>query len=113
VSLFQKALSIIYTSSPGFQYEIETLIEKILPYDVDTALHNSASFQTAIGHMLMSYPEDIEQPELLVLEAILHEFSHTKMHLIMMSDDICLHLDGAIYYSPYRRDMREIQGIFL
>ena len=58
----------------------------------------------------MSYPIDIDSPEIAVLEAILHEYNHNKINLIMQTEKLILSDMREQYYSPYRPDPRQTGG---
>ncbi len=111
--LFNKSFSILEKVSPGFMSEINNVIHKIIPFDVSSWVHNSGSFSDAIGHLLMSYPEDMDLPELALLEAILHEYNHNKLYIIMQTETLIQNDYKQIYYSPYRPDARHIHWIYL
>ncbi len=111
--LFEKAFSIVRSVSPGFLAEIDLLIRKIIPFDVSYQVHNSGSYKDAIGHLLMSYPTGIDNPELVLLEAILHEYNHNKLNLILQTERLLFNDYSEKYYSPYRPDARHIHGVYL
>lgn len=111
--LFEKAFSIVRSVSPGFMTEIGLLIRKIIPFDVSYQVHNSGSYKDAIGHLLMSYPTGIDNPELALLEAIIHEYNHNKLNLILQTERLLFNDYSEKYYSPYRPDARHIHGIYL
>jgi HEXXH motif-containing protein len=70
--------------------EIGSLLYAIIPFDVSQRKHNSGSYSDAVGHIVMSYPEDVEMPELVILEAIIHEYNHNKYNLIAQTDAVIL-----------------------
>ncbi len=111
--LFARAFNILSQVSPGFMTEIDAMIRKIIPFDVSYRVHNSGSYSDVIGHLLMSYPTGIDGPELVLLEAILHEYNHNKINLIMQTETLILSDRRELYYSPYRPDARHIHGIYL
>ena len=113
LDLYAEAFSLLRRASPDFAHELDRMIHKIIPLGVTKSMHNSASYSTCIGHLYMSYPVEIEMPELAVLEAIIHESNHNKLNLIMKSDPLILNTREEIYYSPYRPDARHIYGIYL
>ncbi len=76
-------------------------------------VHNSGSYSDVIGHLLMSYPIGMDNPEFALLEAILHEYNHNKLNLILQTESLILNDRKEIYYSPYRPDARHIHGIYL
>jgi HEXXH motif-containing protein len=89
------------------------MIKKIIPMGISISKHNSASYSSCIGHLYMSYPVDMEHPELAILEASIHELNHNKLNLIMKHDPLILNTREEAYYSPYRPDARHIHGIYL
>jgi hypothetical protein len=111
--LFARSFDILQRVSPGFMREIDSVIRKIIPFDVSHKMHNSGSYSDVIGHLLMSYPTGMDYPELALLEAILHEYNHNKLNMIMQTETLILSDRREIYYSPYRPDARHIHGIYL
>lgn len=89
------------------------LINKIIPLGTAKNVHNSASYKECIGHLYLGYEITSEFPEILNLEAIIHEFSHNKLNLIMHFDPIILNAYEEKYYSAIRPDARPISGVFL
>ena len=75
-------------------------------------MHNSGSYSNAIGCLLMSYPVEVDNPEFVLIEAIIHEYNHNKLHLINQNEKLVLSDKREIYYSPYRPDARHLQGIY-
>lgn len=61
----------------------------------------------------MSYPADIDHPEYSILEALLHEYNHNKLNLILQTETLVLNDWQENYYSPYRPDARHIHGVYL
>lgn len=112
-SLFAQSFDIVRRVSPWFMNEIEQIIRKIIPFDVSYGVHNSGSYFDFIGHLVMSYPTSLDNPELALLEAILHEYNHNKLNLILQTKTLILNDRREIYYSPYRPDARHIHGIYL
>jgi len=111
--LYGQAFSILSRLSPWFMSEVNMLLRKIIPYWVSNRVHNSWSYTDAIGHILMSYPTGMDHPEIALLEAILHEYNHNKINLIMQTEELVLNDRREQYYSPYRPDPRHIHGIYL
>ena len=112
-NLFQKSFSIVQSVSPGFMDEINLMIRKIIPFGVSYQVQNSGSYKDVIGHLLMSYPTGVDSPELSLLEAILHEYNHNKLNLILQTERLILNDYTEKYYSPYRPDARHIHGVYL
>jgi HEXXH motif-containing protein len=111
--LFEESFSIVKRVSPGFMSELDRLLRKVIPFGISRGAHNSGSYSDVIGHVAMSYPIEIESPEIAVLEAILHEYNHNKINLVMQTETLILSDMREIYYSPYRPDARHIHGIYL
>ena len=111
--LFAQSFDIVRRVSPWFMGEIDLIIRKVIPLDVSYGVHNSGSYSDFIGHLVMSYPTGIDHPELALLEAILHEYNHNKLNLILQTKNLILNDHREIYYSPYRPDARHIQWIYL
>lgn len=112
-TLFGQSFDILKKVSPGFMSEIDEVIRKIIPFGVSYQVHNSGSYPDNIGHLMMSYPIWAEFPELILLEAILHEYNHNKLNLILQTEPLILNDRREMYYSPYRPDARHIYGIYL
>jgi HEXXH motif-containing protein len=111
--MFASSFSILAKVSPGYVDEINKIIRKIIPFDVSYKVHNSGSYSDVIGHLIMSYPTGMDQPELALLEAILHEYNHNKLNIILQTESLVLNDRSEKYYSPYRPDARHIHGIYL
>lgn len=113
ITLYKESFSILKTSSPWFCNELSWIINKIIPMDVSIRVHNSCSYDRCIWHLYLSYPLEIDVPELAVLEALIHESNHNKLNLILKQDPLVLNGRETKYYSPYRPDARHIHGIYL
>ena len=111
--LYGKSFSIIKKVAPWFFHEMQEILSKIVPFGISKGSHNSCSYPTIIGVIYASYPVEYDEPEIAVLEALIHEYNHNKIHLIMRVDQLILNDKQTIYYSPYRPDARHIQGIYL
>ena len=71
--------------------------------------HMSCTSDQFFGSILLSRGN-----EFLIAEALVHEYSHNILNMIIKSGDI---FDGPppmdeIYYSPWREDARHISGVF-
>ena len=47
-----------------------------------------------------------------MLEAIVHEFHHTELYMLMASREVLRENEKRLYYSPWRDDARTIFGLF-
>ena len=111
--LFSQTFDVLRKTSPGFYEEIHFLLKKILPFWVSNETHNSGSYSNAIGHITMSYPDGVDSPEIVILEALIHEYNHNKINLILQHEVLLLNDYSEIYYSPFRPDPRTIHGVYL
>lgn len=111
--LFSRVFLILKQVSPWFFAEVNWLLRKILPFGLTYGTHNSWSYSNAIWHITMSYPLAIDSPEIVLLEALIHEYNHNKINLILQSEILLRDDFRELYYSPYRPDPRSIHGIYL
>ena len=95
---------------PEMEFTISTLIRTVhvinSPYP---DRHMSCTSDQFFGSILLSRGN-----EFLIAEALVHEYSHNILNMIIKSGDI---FDGSppmdeIYYSPWREDARHISGVF-
>ena len=113
IDVYSKTFKLLKTVDEGFYDELNTIIQKIIPLWTTYNVHNSASHKPCIGHLYMWYSLWVDQPELSNLEAIIHESSHNKLHLLFQFDDIILNSMEENYYSPFRPDARHVKWVFL
>lgn len=101
----------------GIYDELNFIIQKIIPLWTSTNVHNSASYQEAIGHLYMWLTTNSNLSELTIvihcLEWIIHESSHNKLNLINKFDRVLLNDYTLWFYSPYRPDARHVRWVFL
>jgi HEXXH motif-containing protein len=55
--LYEKAFELLKNTTPGLASEMDILVKKIVPLGISKGIHNSASYESCIGHLYMSYPE--------------------------------------------------------
>jgi len=111
--VYKKSLTLLKDVNPEFYNELNFIIQKIVPFGTSKRVHNSCSLRESIGVLYLWYTIDQDQPELNILEAIIHESSHNKLNLIMQSQKLILNDKTLKYYSPYRPDARHIYGVYL
>lgn len=112
LNLYAQVFEKIREIHPWFYTELTSVLQKVVPIGISRDCHNSGSFSDCIGHIYMSYPIGNIEPVIAVLEAVIHEYNHNKLHIIMMSDPLILNSGEEIYYSPYRPDARHLYGIY-
>ena len=112
LTLYAKVFDTLRAIDPWFYSEITQVLQKIVPIGISKDSHNSGSFSDCIGHIYMSYPIWRLDPVIAVLEAVIHEYNHNKLHIIKISDPLITNSWEEIYYSPYRPDARHLNGIY-
>lgn len=95
---------------PEMEFTLSTLIRTVhVINSPNPDRHMSCTSDQFFGSILMSRGN-----EFLIAEALVHEYSHNILNMIIKSGDI---FDGPppmdeIYYSPWREDARHISGVF-
>jgi hypothetical protein len=95
---------------PEMEFTLSTLIRTVhVINSPNPDRHMSCTSNQFFGSILMSRGN-----EFLIAEALVHEYSHNILNMIIKSGDI---FDGPppmdeIYYSPWREDARHISGVF-
>ena len=106
---FFEASKLIHENWPEIAFNISKVLQNIhvieSPY---TDKHVSCTAAHYYGSILVSFGN-----EYLLAEAIVHEYSHNLLNMIIANGDM---FDGEIpneeiYYSPWRNDPRHISGL--
>jgi hypothetical protein len=106
---FFEASKLIHENWPEIAFNISKVLQNIhvieSPY---TDKHVSCTAANYYGSILVSFGN-----EYLLAEAIVHEYSHNLLNMIIANGDM---FDGEIpneeiYYSPWRNDPRHISGL--
>ncbi len=113
LEVFGKSFSLLKEINIEFYNELNFIIKKIVPMKTSIDVHNSCSHGDCIGTLYLWYTIDSNQPELNILEALIHESSHNKLNLIMQIEPLHRNEKTEKYYSPYRPDARPIHGVLL
>lgn len=111
--IYGEAFRILRAADTGFFSEIDERLKKIVPLGTDSNAHRSASYAEAFGAIYAGLVPAEPHPELSVLEALIHEWSHNKANLARNLVPLVSNGSSAEYYSSYRPDPRPIEGIFL
>lgn len=103
----ERALSLVKTHSPESFECFASLTRRIVPIKQKELV--SYSLQTLPGHSFINlYHRD----ELDLLDDLLHENGHHYLNLHLILDDILREDPDQIYYSPWRRTLRPVRGIY-
>ncbi len=111
--VFSDSFTLLKHIDEDFFLEMNSMIQKIVPMRTSVDVHNSCSYKECIGTLYLWYTINAQQPELSILEALIHESSHNKLNLIMQSEKLHINDYSLRYYSPYRPDARHIQWVLL
>ncbi|HEV8673607.1 MAG TPA: HEXXH motif-containing putative peptide modification protein [Methylomirabilota bacterium] len=70
--------------------------------------HNSFTAPNLPGVMFLSEAYN----DLRLAEAIVHEFGHFELNMVMETVDLLREVPGELFYSPWRDDPRPLRGLF-
>jgi HEXXH motif-containing protein len=113
VSLSQKigrALDMMGEADPELASQIKRHIKWFFPIITNnpTSVHNSFTAQRLIGGMFLSGGYRF----MPLLEAIVHEYHHTELYIVMATQQVIGEVKPRLYYSPWRDDARPLLGLF-
>ncbi|MEP7123742.1 MAG: HEXXH motif-containing putative peptide modification protein [Byssovorax sp.] len=103
------ALEIIAAHLPDLSREIELYIREFVPTGHHPETHRSASYRESIGAIYLTLHPNV----MTLAEAILHEFSHNKLHALFELDPVIENDAAARFSSPVRPDPRPLRGVLL
>lgn len=113
LDVFWKAFEVLKVANEDFFDELNAIIKKIVPMRTSLDVHHSCSYKECIGTLYLGFTINSPQPEINILEALVHESSHNKLNLIMQDEPLHTNDFTLKYYSPYRPDARHIHGVYL
>lgn len=102
-------LGLIAEHLPALRAEIEVGLALVVPVGFDAEKHLSASYQEAIGAVYVS----LHPRALTLAEALIHEFSHNKLHALLEQGPLLHNAWTPLYTSPVRPDPRPLHGVLL
>ncbi len=113
VSLSQKvgrAFEMIGEADPNLGSQIKTMIKWIFPIITKnpSSTHNSFTAKRLLGGIFLSGGYKF----IPLLEAVVHEFHHSELYMLMATQEIISDSDHRLYYSPWREDARPLHGLF-
>lgn len=103
------ALGTLARYLPELRAEMDLFLHQVVPVGWDAERHLSASYQEAIGSIYLS----LHPSEMTLAEALLHEFSHTKLNAFFELDPVLTNAWSPLYRSPIRPDPRPLHGVLL
>jgi HEXXH motif-containing protein len=108
--MIRSSLDMIAAADPRRGAALNSLIRWYFPISTPDrrTTHNSFSAVHLVGTIFLSEAyEDIR-----LVEAIVHEFHHNELHLLMEARLLFEPEPGRLYYSPWRDDPRPLHGLF-
>lgn len=113
ISISQKvgrALEMITEADAELGGQIKRIIKWYFPIVTKDPnnTHNSFTAKRLLGVMFVSEIYRF----MPLLEAIVHEFHHTELYILMASHEVLREDEKRLYYSPWREDARTIFGLF-
>ena len=103
------ALEIIAAHLPDLAREIELYVRMIVPTGHHAETHRSASYRESIGAIYLTLHPGV----MTLAEALIHEFSHNKLHALFELDPVIENETAARFASPVRPDPRPLRGVLL
>src|SRR4029079_11686392 len=104
-----RAMETIWRYLPEIRREMDLFLHQVVPVGWEEERHLSASYQEAIGTIYLS----LHPNEMTLAEALIHEFSHTKLNALFEIDQVLENAWSPLYRSPVRPDPRPLHGVCL
>ena len=101
--------AIVAETLPAIAAEMDVVLQQVVPVGWDEQRHLSASYQEAIGTVYLS----LHPNAMTLAEALIHEFSHNKLHLLLEQGALLENAFAPLYASPVRPDPRPLHGVLL
>ncbi len=109
-AVLKKTLAQIKETDADLHRELSDSIRVIIPLvRRDPKVHVSSTYSQLPGAIGLCHEENLRAQA----EALIHEFCHNKLHLILEADPILEKNDRAVFYSPWRTDPRPLRGLLL
>lgn len=102
-------LDVIHTYLPEIMAEMSLLLGGLVPVGYDDQKHLSASYLEAMGLVYLTLHPNV----MTLAEALVHEYQHNKLNLLLGLDAVLLNGEEARYSSPVRPDPRPLRGVLL
>lgn len=109
IAALREALAIVERHLPALRSEIDVVLQQVVPVGYDEQRHLSASYQEAIGTVYLS----LHPNPMTMAEALIHEFSHNKLHALLEQGPVLENAFTPLYASPVRPDPRPLHGVLL
>lgn len=104
-----EALALIGEHLPDLRAEIDLYVQLFVPTGFHPETHRSASYRESIGAVYLS----LHPQRMTLAEAVIHEFSHNKLHALFELDAVIENSAEKAFRSPVRPDLRPLRGVLL
>ena len=105
----ESALELVRAYAPGIHAELLLGKQCLVPIGTHTETHESASYLEFLGLIYLTlHPNSVT-----MAEALVHEFSHTKLNLVLRFGPLFSNAFDEHLPSPYRPDPRPLHGLVL
>lgn len=94
---------------PEIADEMDLFLRHVGPVGYDESTHLSASYLEAAGVVYLS----LHPHRMTLAEALVHEFQHNKLNLLLATDPILENGFAPLFASPVRPDPRPLRGVLL
>jgi hypothetical protein len=106
--MIEASLHTIGRSGPSLLARINSLVRWYVPINSpDILIHNSFSASTLFGVVFLSDAYS----SIRLAEAIVHEFHHNELYMLMAVEELFEEIRGELFYSPWRDDPRPLSGL--
>jgi len=104
-----EAVNLVRSYAPGIYAELLLAKQCLVPLGTNAESHESASYLEFLGLIYLTlHPNSVT-----MAEALIHEFSHAKLNLVLRFDSVFTNAFGEYLPSPYRPDPRPLHGLVL
>ncbi len=109
VASLRASFEIVDAYLPEVAREMRLVLRHLVPVGWDDERHLSASFLEAVGVIYLTLHPDL----MTMVEALVHEFQHTKLNLMLGFDPLLENGMSPLFSSPVRPDPRPLRGVVL
>lgn len=107
--VLRAALELVDTHLPALGGELRLLLRHVVPVGFDAERHLSASYLEAVGVVYLT----LHPQQMTMVEALVHEFQHNKLNVLLGLDPVLENGELPLYASPVRPDPRPLRGVLL
>ena len=104
-----RAMALIERHLPALAEEMRLLLDLVIPVGWEPERHFSASYREYIGAVYVTLHPNVS----VLAEALVHEFQHNKLNLLLWHYPVLVNGYDFLYKSPVRPDPRPLMGILL